>query len=90
MDFVWIVLDGEEKWTKPEGIGFIYRNLLGISRTKEGAFEIAKRKIDFLGAKERDRKEYDTVIVMNYKDRNYTITISKYNLDGASLFDINH
>ncbi|KKK85573.1 hypothetical protein LCGC14_2771920, partial [marine sediment metagenome] len=35
MDFVWIVLDGEEKWTKPEGIGFIYRNLLGISRTKE-------------------------------------------------------
>ncbi|MBR9706588.1 hypothetical protein GOV14_06135 [Candidatus Pacearchaeota archaeon] len=89
---IWVVIDGQKDWANKDagGHGFIYRNFIGASKSKANALEQAYRKMDFIGGDFTLKNQTDCFVQYEGEVRNYYVSIMKYDLDGPSVFDMNH
>jgi hypothetical protein len=84
---VWVHLSGEVDWAK-KGCGFIYRNFRGAFQTKNMALKSLYSVLRFGGGEaklEKDEANYTSYIYGNGRE-----FLVKYNLEGPSIFDLNH
>ncbi|MBT6690178.1 hypothetical protein HN903_03575 [archaeon] len=89
---IWVAVDGQYNWANKEvgGHGFIYRNFVGSSKTKFGVVEHVRHKLNFLGMEVVVRQNEGDFTELVSEAKNYRVRIFKYDLDGPSMFDVNH
>ncbi|MBU0959546.1 MAG: hypothetical protein KKB31_06375 [Nanoarchaeota archaeon] len=84
---VFCVITVQEKWEKPEGCGFIYRNILGVYNSIEKATKLQERFMNFIASWEKTKNEYE----WRRKNGNCLLGIIKLNPNqDAQIFDWNH
>ncbi|GAF86397.1 unnamed protein product [marine sediment metagenome] len=82
---VFCVLTSEINWNKPEGSGFIYRNLLGVYKTVEQAHRLIERFTCFVGG------DWKRVSESEYNRGNNRISILELDPNkDDQIFDHNH
>lgn len=84
---IWVHLSGEIDWAN-KGCGSIYRNYRGSKKTLEEALKHLYRTLNFFGGEWRLEKSEENYI--SYTRENSREFITKYNLDGPTIFDMNH
>ena len=84
---IWIHLSKQVDWAH-KGCGFIYRNFRGAKGTLEEALEHLYHVMNFCGdGWELEECEPDYI---SYTRGNGRELITRYDLDGPSIFDMNH
>jgi len=82
---VYCVITVQKNWQKPDGCGFIYRNILGVYPDMDRAKDLQDRFMGFTGGewKKTDRDN-------EYSRDNTLICIAKIYMDYPQFFDMNH
>ena len=86
-EHIWIHLSGQIDWAN-KGSGFIYRNFRGAKKTLKESLDHLYSVMNFLGGKWKLEKYEPNYI--SYTRENEREYILRYNLDGSSIFDMNH
>ena len=86
-EHIWIHLSEQIDWAN-KGCGFIYRNFRGAKKTLGKALDHLYKVMNFLGGEWKLEKYEPNHI--SYSGENEIEFILRYNLDGPSIFDINH
>jgi len=84
---IWVHLGAEIDWAD-KGCGFIYRNFRGSKKTLREALEHLYHTLNFFGGEWRLEKSEENYI--SYVRENAREFIVRYNLDGSTIFDMNH
>ena len=84
---IWIHLSGQIDWAT-EGCGFIYRNFRGAKKTFEEALDSLYSVLNFFGGEWKLEKSEPNHV--SYTRRNRREFIIRYDLEGPSVFDMNH
>ena len=85
---IYCVITVQKKWSKPEGCGFIYRNLLGVYSDIDKARALQKRFMDFVGGVRGWKR---TNVEEEYQRCNCLLGIIVLNpLRDMQIFDYNH
>lgn len=85
--YAWVHLSEQIDWEN-KGCGFIYRNFRGAKKTLGEALDHLYNVMNFLGGEWKLEKYEPNYI--SYTRGNGREYILRYNLDGPSIFDMNH
>jgi hypothetical protein len=84
---IWVHLSEQIDWAN-KGCGFIYRNFRGSKRTLGEALKHLYGSLNFFGGEWKLEKSEENYI--SYVRGNGRELLVRYDLDGPSIFDMNH